>query len=68
MKYGFNQRTYGLCTDRYCEESEIETSLIEGRCGLCHDAYWDEQEFARQNEFDMEDEDFGQINYGRFMN
>lgn len=67
MNYGFNQRTYGFCTDRYCDAPETHTYLIEGRCGLCHDAYWDEQEFSQQNDFNMNDEDYGQNLYGRYM-
>ncbi len=66
FKYGFNERAYGFCADRYCEDGEYETDLIEGRCGTCHDAYWAEQEFAQANSFDMYDDDFGQVNFGDY--
>ena len=61
------KESWGFCPDQYCEHPHSETLLFDGICEECYNYREDEEEFTHQNQFDMYDDDFGQINYGRYM-
>jgi len=58
--------TYGFCQDPFCDEEEQMTDLIDGICNFCIEQRMDEQEFIDANSFNLYNEDYGQIQYGKY--